>query len=65
MTEKTDRATYTVTEIAQILGIGRNQAYAAVKSGHIRSVRIGGRILVPRTAIESLLNAEERGPATA
>ena len=46
----------TVRELAQVLRIGRNQAYALVNSGQVASCRFGGSIRVPRTAIERLLD---------
>jgi excisionase family DNA binding protein len=46
----------TVSETARILGIGRNQAYGAIRRGDIPSIRMGRRILVPRHALEQLLN---------
>ncbi len=49
------RRTYTVTEVAEILGIGRNTAYESCRTGEIPSVRIGGRVLVPCSAIDDLL----------
>ena len=36
-----ERRTYTVEDIAQILGIGRTSAYILVKEGHFKIVRIG------------------------
>lgn len=38
----------TVEEVAERLGISRNAAYLAVKSGDIPSVKIGRTIRVPR-----------------
>ena len=49
------RQTVTVPEAANILGIGRSGAYAAVRSGAIPAVRIGHRILVPVAALERML----------
>ena len=40
-----------VGEVAEILRCGRNQAYYLVKSGAIRSVRLGRSIRIPREAI--------------
>lgn len=40
------RLTTTVEVAAEVLGIGRNQAYAAVRDGTIPSRKIGGRIVV-------------------
>ena len=47
--------THTVEETAKLLRIGRNRAYEAVRSGEIPSIRIGKRILVPRVALERML----------
>ena len=49
------RETLTVEEAAQILGIGRNQAYVAVRNGTIPSLRFGKRYVIPRRMIDSLL----------
>lgn len=43
--------TLKVKEVAAILRCGRNQAYQLVKSGEIRSVRIGRAIRVPAEAV--------------
>ena len=45
-------------EAAKILGIGRNVAYNAAKSGEIPVIQIGKRILVSRTALERLLSGD-------
>lgn len=47
--------TLTVDEAAKILGISRNLAYELVRLGQIPSVRLGRRIVVPRAALERLL----------
>lgn len=47
--------TMTVPEAAAILGIGRNAAYEAAKTGQIPTIRIGKRILVPRAALDRML----------
>jgi excisionase family DNA binding protein len=58
MTTDTDqRLTYTVPEAARILGISRGAAYAAAAEGTIPTLRIGRRLLVPRVALERLLEA--------
>ena len=50
-----DKLTYTVTEAAKLLGIGRAAAYEAARSGHLPTIRIGKRILVPVVAFEQML----------
>ncbi len=57
-----DNATLTVDETAKALGISRNSAYEGVRTGEIPSIRIGRRILVPRLALDRLLeNAGQLG----
>ena len=48
--------TCSVEEAAKVLHIGRTQAYRAVRSGELRSIRIGKRVLVPTSAIRQLLD---------
>lgn len=48
----------TVDEVAEVLRIGRNGAYAAVANGCVRSVRIGRIIRIPRAALAALIGAE-------
>ena len=50
-----DRLTYTVDEAAQLLGISRNSAYEAARTGDLPTIRLGRRILVPRSRLEELL----------
>jgi excisionase family DNA binding protein len=57
------RETYSVMEAAVVLGIGRDAAYQGVKTGDIPSVRVGARILVPKLALQRLL--EQGAPANA
>lgn len=56
--EAIERATLSIREVARILGVGKNAAYTAVRTGELPVVRIGGRLLVPRAALERLLTGE-------
>jgi excisionase family DNA binding protein len=49
------RVTYTVQEAGEKLGIGKNSAYAAARTGQIPTIRIGYRLLVPVAAFHRLL----------
>lgn len=57
MKDQTERLTWTVEETARKLGIGKNQAYEAVKRGQIPVIKIGKRLLVPSVALARLLGA--------
>ena len=47
--------TMTVREAAAALSIGRGLAYEAVKRGEIPAIRVGRHLLIPRRALEKLL----------
>lgn len=47
----------TVEEVSQVLRIGRSSAYALVRSGQIRAVKMGRVYRVPKAAIEDYLRA--------
>jgi len=60
-----DRLTYSVTEFAAALGIGRTLAYELVRTGVVSHVRAGRRILVPKDALTTYLNGAESQPGSA
>lgn len=51
--------TYTVDDIAAILGIGRSSAYKLAKSGTFKIIRIGNMIRISRQSFEDWLEMEE------
>jgi excisionase family DNA binding protein len=55
-TKGADRLTYTVPEAGRLLGISRGAAYAAAADKTLPTIRIGRRLLVPRAALERLLD---------
>lgn len=47
-------------ELMPILGVGRNTAYELVRSGRLRSIRVGRQVRIPKNAlIEFLENTEK------
>ena len=52
--------TVTVVEAAQLMGISRALAYAAVRRGEIPTIRIGRRLLVPRAQLLAMLEGSGR-----
>ena len=48
----------TVVEAAKILRISRSSAYEAARTQEIPTIRIGRRLLVPREALQRLLDGE-------
>jgi excisionase family DNA binding protein len=55
ISEAPTRLTWTVEEAAAALGISRAFAYDAVRRGQIPAIKIGRRILVPKSALKQLI----------
>ena len=53
-----EKRTYTVEEIAKILGIGRSAAYNLVHSGVFSMVRIGSLIRVSKVSFDDWLDKQ-------
>jgi len=49
------RLCITVPEAAEMLGISRNFGYELVKRGELPVIRFGKRLLIPRVALEKML----------
>ena len=49
------KETLTVPEAARVLGIGETLAWQLVQMADLRTVKLGSRRIVPRTALNDLL----------
>ncbi|MCL4474295.1 MAG: helix-turn-helix domain-containing protein [Actinobacteria bacterium] len=56
---ESEKWAFSIEEVAQLLGIGRNTAYEMCRIGRIPTVKLGRRKIVPRKALEKLLSSEE------
>lgn len=54
----TRRLTYTVDEVARLLGLSRGVAYQYVRQGVIPAERIGKRWLIPRKRLHAWLDGQ-------
>jgi excisionase family DNA binding protein len=60
-----ERLTYTVDEAGRLLGVSRNSAYQLARTGQLPTIRLGRRLLVPKAALNRLLdNAPYHGCGT-
>ena len=59
--EKVNSLTLSVAEAGLQLGLSRSLMYEAIRSKQIPSIRIGRRILIPRVALERLLEEAKDG----
>jgi excisionase family DNA binding protein len=53
-----NRQTYTVDEVAGVLGVSRGVAYEQVREGVIPSMRLGKRWIIPKTRFDAWLAGE-------
>lgn len=53
------KPTLTVTEAAEVLGVSRDSAYAAVRTGDIPSLRLGSRIVIPTAKLLDMLGLSQ------
>ena len=51
----TEKLTITVEQAGEILGISRALAYQMVHTGKLPALRFGKRFVVPRKAVENML----------
>ena len=57
-----DTLTMTVEEAGKLLGIGRSSAYGAIRRGELPFLKIGRRILVPRSALFRKIEDPQQDP---
>ncbi|HAA81539.1 MAG TPA: excisionase [Thermoanaerobacter sp.] len=55
MNKQTERAVYTMYEVANLLGINLPKAYELAKAKDFPAIRLGRRIIVPKVAFEKWL----------
>ena len=48
-----------VEDLMPVLGIGRNTAYELVRSGQIRSIKVGKQLRIPKEALREYLSVKE------
>jgi excisionase family DNA binding protein len=58
-----ERKSVRPTEAAELLGVCRDTVYVLMRAGRLRSIKVGRARLIPMSAIESLLAAEEEWAA--
>lgn len=46
---------YSIKEACQASSLGRTTLYAHIKAGRLKTVKVGGRTLIPRASLEALL----------
>ena len=52
--------TLRVEDLIPLLGIGRNTAYELVRSGKLRSIRVGRQVRIPKNALIEFLGGREK-----
>ena len=55
----------TVSETAKLLRTGKNKTYDVIRSGRLQSIKIGGKILVPKMRLIEFIISENNLPEKA
>jgi excisionase family DNA binding protein len=61
--DNVDPLTYSVDEVAVLLGVARSVAYEAVRNGTIPATRVGRRWLIPRRRFHEWLDGRSTADA--
>jgi len=56
------RLTFTVPEVAKMLGVSDRLVYLEIERGHIRALSIGRRRVIPVVEVERLLGTQISWP---
>lgn len=56
MDKHSDILAYRINDATRIIGLGRSAIYGLIASGKLKAIKIGGRTLITRTAIEALIS---------
>jgi excisionase family DNA binding protein len=54
-----DRAAFSLAEVSGLTGLSVSGLYLLINRGQLKSVRVGGRRLIPREALDELLANRE------
>lgn len=49
---------YSVKDACSVSSLGRTTLYTHIKSGRLKSIRVGGRTLIPAESLHALVNGE-------
>lgn len=56
----TPKLGYSIREACEATSIGKTTLYGHIAAGRLRTVRVGGRTIIPAEALRSLLQMDER-----
>ncbi len=60
---KVSRLTYSVSEVAEILGVSRGLLYTQIRIGDVRAIKLGRKVVITQAVVEEILgHSIERSP---
>lgn len=59
-----DKICYSITDAAALLSVGRRTLYREINAGHIATIKMGRRTLIPASAIQNWMKTASQ-PAKA
>lgn len=58
ISETTAKLAYSIKEACSATSLGRTTIYDCINSGQIKTVRIGGRTLIPAQSLQAFVSGE-------
>lgn len=53
-----DKMAFSIREACAVSSLGRTSIYGHISAGRLRSVRVGGRTIIPADSLHALLSGE-------
>jgi excisionase family DNA binding protein len=53
-----ERILLTIPQFAEAVGVSRQSAYGLIKSGAVPAIKLGGRLRIPRLALDELIRSQ-------
>lgn len=55
-----EKISYSIREAVRATSISRTSLYAHISAGRLRTVRIGGRVVIPADSLRALVSGSEQ-----
>lgn len=49
---------YSIKQACEVSSLGRTSIYSLIKTGRLRSIRVGGRTVIPASSLHALVSGE-------
>lgn len=58
-THETVKLAYSISEACHAIGIGRSKLYELIGDGHVKTIKVGSRTLIPADSLRALVSGSQ------